>query len=242
PPSADSTVPLVLTLSPAPPEATSAQVHELCAACHAYPPADSFPKSAWRQEVKQGYEFLANSSLRLDYPSLESVALYYENRAPEALAPIPAFPATGEPPVRFQRSGRRPPGPTATPGVTNVNLVHLFDPHKLDLLVCDTRAGRVLAMKPYQDPPAWRSLGKVQAPAHAEVIDLDGDGQKDILVANLGSFYPSDDLVGSVVWLRGSADGNFTPITLLEGVGRVADVQAGDFRGIGKLDLVVAVF
>src|SRR5205807_3983394 len=30
--------------------------------------------------------------------------------------------------------------------------------------------------------------------------------------------------------------------TLLDGVGRVADVQAADFRGTGKPDLVVAVF
>src|SRR5207247_6284513 len=84
--------------------------------------------------------------------------------------------------------------------------------------------------------------GSVSHPAHAEVVDLDGDGLKDILVANLGSVEPTDDRCGSVVWLRGGPDGRFTPITLLDGVGRVADVQAADFRGVGKLDLVVAVF
>jgi hypothetical protein len=241
PPSGKPDAP-VLALPPAPPEATAEQVHQVCGACHAYPPADSFPKSAWRREVKQAYEFLRNSSLRLDYPPLESVALYYENRAPEAFPSISPFPFAGEPSVRWQRSGHRPPGPARLPGVTNINLVRLFDPRKLDVLVCDFRAGQVLTMRPYQEPPAWRSLGKVSAPAHAEVVDLDGDGHKDLIVANLGSFYPSDDLVGSVVWLRGSADGSFTPITLLEGVGRVADVQAADFRGVGKLDLVVAVF
>src|SRR5262245_7219218 len=91
PSAADSIAP-VLTLPPAPPEATPEQVHQVCGACHLYPPADTFPKSAWRREVKQGYEFLSNSSLRLDYPPLESVALYYERRAPEALPPIPTFP------------------------------------------------------------------------------------------------------------------------------------------------------
>jgi hypothetical protein len=198
PPSPPSVAP-VLALPPAPPEAAPEQVHQLCGACHFYPPADTFPKSAWRGEVKQGYDFLHSSSLRLDYPPLESVALYYEHRAPEALPALPHFPVAGELPVRFQRSGHRPPGLPPNPGVTNVNLVHLFDPHKLDVLVCDTRAGQVLALQPYQDPPLWRSLGKVQAPAHAEVVDLDGDGHPDLLVANLGSFYPSDDLVGSVV-------------------------------------------
>jgi hypothetical protein len=73
-------------------------------------------------------------------------------------------------------------------------------------------------------------------------VDLDGDGILDVLVANLGSFYPTDDRCGSVVWLRGRPDGTFTPIPLLEGVGRVADVRAADFRGVGKLDLVVAAF
>ncbi len=41
---------------------------------------------------------------------------------------------------------------------------------------------------------------------------------------------------------QGRKDGTFTPITLLENVGRVADVQAADFRKVGKLDLIVAVF
>jgi len=44
------------------------------------------------------------------------------------------------------------------------------------------------------------------------------------------------------VWLRGKADGSFTPYTLLDGVGRVADVQAADFNGDGKMDLIVGVF
>src|SRR5262249_28775923 len=87
-----------------------------------------------------------------------------------------------------------------------------------------------------------RVLGEVPHPAHAEVVDLDGDGVKDILVADLGNFHPTNARVGRVVWLRGSRDGTFTPITLLEGVGRVADVRAADFRGTGKLDLIVAVF
>jgi hypothetical protein len=233
---------VAVELPPAVPEASPEQVHRLCGACHAYPPPDSFPRAAWRREIKQAYDFLRDSPLSLEYPPLEAVALYYEKRAPESWPPAESVPAARPSPVRWQRSGLRPPGRFSHPGVSNVNLAHFSDSGKLDLLVCDAWAGRVLALRPYEDPPAWRVLAEVRAPAHAEVVDLDGDGIRDILVADLGSFYPSDDPVGSVVWLRGGADGRFTPITLLEGVGRVADVQAADFRGTGRMDLVVGVF
>jgi FG-GAP-like repeat len=73
-------------------------------------------------------------------------------------------------------------------------------------------------------------------------VDLDGDGINDVVVAVLGNFYATDERVGSVVWLKGSADGSFTPITLLDGIGRVADVRAAPFTGSGKIDLVVAEF
>jgi hypothetical protein len=230
-------------------EATSKQVHQFCGACHGYPPPDSFPRSAWRAEVEQGYKFYTHPTWnnppilrRLNVPPLDRVVAYYKHRAPEELA-VPAKERKTTPaPVRFSHTGYAVPSLPGYPAVSNVNLVHLSDPRKLDLLMCDMRWGRVMAMKPYDKAPAWRLLGEVPNPAHAEVVDLDGDGIKDIIVANLGNFLPTDKKAGSVVWLRGGKDGKYTPITLLEGVGRVADVQAADFRGTGKLDLIVAVF
>ena len=38
------------------PEDIEAQVHSFCgASCHAYPPADAFPKSHWRMEVERAF-------------------------------------------------------------------------------------------------------------------------------------------------------------------------------------------
>jgi hypothetical protein len=146
-------------------------------------------------------------------------------------------------PIKFERQALQYPSPRYwSPAVSNLNLVHLSDDKKLDLLVCDMRSGDILALKPYEKKPSWRNLARLSHPAHVEVVDLDGDGIKDLLVADLGSFLPTDDKVGRVVWLRGRGDGTYTPITLLKGVGRVADVQAADFRGTGRLDLVVGVF
>lgn len=225
-------------------EATAEQVRSLCGACHAYPPPDTFPRSAWRKEVKQGYDFLRDSALasRPGHPALESVVRYYEARAPLEL-PLPRCEsAPGQAPARFDRRGFRPAGGGGFPAVSNVSLVRLFDKKRLDVLCCDMRSGEVSVLRPYQAEPSWRVLAKLPFPAHAEVVDLDGDGHLDVVVACLGCFYPSDSRVGSVVWLRGSAGGAFTAVPLLEGVGRVADVQAADFNGDGKLDLVVAAF
>jgi hypothetical protein len=225
-----------------PVEATAEQVHAFCGACHAYPPADIVPRCEWRKELRQAYDFFRESSLKLDYPPLDSVAQYYENRAPETLPLVKPASAPGRCPVQFTRTGLTTTGLSNIPAVSNVNLVHLSDERRLDVLLCDMRGGQVLSLNPRAHPPTWKLLGKARHPAHAEVVDLDGDCIMDILVADLGNFTPTNEKVGSVIWLRGSADGGFTPITLLSGVGRVADVQAADFRGVGKLDLVVAVF
>jgi hypothetical protein len=228
---------------PAPGEATSEQVHQLCAACHAYPPPDSMPRGVWRKEVKLGFDFLRDSKLSGDYPSLESVVRYYESRAPERLPLIEQPRATGKPPIAFDRIptgwfANTPP----LPAVANVALLDLFDDAKPKLLACDTRINHVIVQRPHENSAAWQPLASVPIPCHAAVVDLDGDGRRDVLVASLGEFFPTDDKVGSVVWLRQVEEHRFEPVTLLDGVGRVADVEAADFNGDGRLDLIVAVF
>jgi Tfp pilus assembly protein PilF len=218
-------------------------VRRLCAACHAYPPPETFLRAAWRKEVKQGYEFLRMSTLSGDFPPLEDVVCYYEARAPERLPAIEQPATDTKPPVKFAKRGsgwmvNLPP----YPGVANVNLARFLGSDKQELLLCDTRLDRVLVLKPYTNPPTGDALPQIIAPSHTSVVDLDGDGRQDVLVAGLGNFFPTDDKVGRVVWVRAIAEGKFEAIILLEGVGRISDVQAADFNGDGKLDLVVAVF
>jgi hypothetical protein len=229
-----------------------ANLSAFCSACHAFPPPGTFPRSAWRYELEQAYRFFSLSLLDLTPPKFDEAVHYFETHAPDELPPAHWVNVAGPAPVDFERIGYRGPAHAEPPAVSNVNLVHLFHPDKLDVLTCDMRRGQVMALSPYEEKPSWKVLAHVPHPAHAEVVDLDKDGVADILVANLGSFRPTDALKGSVVWLRGSRDGRFTPVTLLglgpDGkevgfpIGRVADVQPADFNGDGKLDLVVAVF
>jgi hypothetical protein len=237
------------TLSrPAPPgpspvaSVSSQEVHDFCGACHAYPPPDTFARKHWEFEVRRGFNFFKQTPLPIPEPPLDAVIKYYQDRAPEEVSPADIRYADGPPPVCFEPSGW--PGPADGPqfSTANVNLVHLFDDRRLDVLTCDMASGEVRALRPYDRSPSWQVLAKLTNPCHAEVIDLDGDGIKDVLVADLGSMTPIDLRCGRVVWLRGNKDGSFTPHTLLEDVGRVADVRAADFRGTGRLDLIVAEF
>src|SRR5262249_17897227 len=108
-------------------EASHAEVRQLCTVCHAYPSPDIFPRSGGRKEIRQAYDFFRNSSLALDYPPLESVAAYYENRAPEAL-PVPVRDNSPDgPPIQFRKTSVPLPSVMGPPNVSNVNLVHLSD-------------------------------------------------------------------------------------------------------------------
>jgi hypothetical protein len=237
---------------PAHPADIAEQIQTFCGtSCHAYPPPDSFPREHWRMEVERGYRFSEQAGLPGAAPPFESVVHYYEENAPREYPPI-AWPAPSRPAgVSWQTVSY--PGPPTTDGfaVSHVNLVRLPDPSKpasaksggaLDILACDMKNGHVMLLRPYEDKPAWKVLARLSHPAHAEVVDLDGDGILDVVVADLGSFGPTDRRCGSVVWLRGNKDGSFAPVKLLDNVGRVADVRAADFRGLGRPDLVVAVF
>jgi hypothetical protein len=171
------------------------------------------------------------------------VIAYYQRRAPEALPVLRREKSTGECPVRFDRIGYRTSEGRTPPALSNVRFVHLSDERKLDVVACDMVSGRVLLLRPYESGARFRLLSDAIAnPAHAEVVDLDRDGIKDLVVANLGFAFPTDKRFGSVVWLRGGADGSYRPFTLAGGLGRVADVQAADFDGDGDLDLIVAEF
>jgi hypothetical protein len=224
-------------------EASEAQVQEFCGYCHKVPKPELFARDAWPREVRQGFDFHRTSG-RTDIvpPPYESVVTYYQNRAPGELRLRPSEPFFPAPSVLFEPRRYRVPEQQSQPAISNVNLVNLFRKDKLDVLVCDMREGWITAFQPYENPPKSRILGKAANPAHAEVVEFEGNGVKDIVVADLGNFAPTDWKVGKVVLLKGSRDGKFTPFTLLENVGRVADVQAADFNGDGKLDLIVAVF
>ncbi len=226
------------------------RIQRFCGSCHENPSADTFPRFAWKELIERMYLLFNESGRPLQPPPIDEVVAYFEERAPRSLPAADIRHADHPLPVRFLRHDYptfEGPPQVPTPHISNVNLVHLLDPKKLDVLACEMKGGALLQLQPYLPEPKWRVLhtpGPDQGfnPARTEVVDLDKDGIPDILIANLGNFLPTDRRCGSVIWLRGQGDGKYKPITLFKDKGRVADVRAADFNGDGKLDLVVAAF
>jgi hypothetical protein len=133
--------------------------------------------------------------------------------------------------------------PGYRPQITNVRIADLDRDGRADVLACDARLNRVFWYRRLADGK-WEETsigGELNRPACATPVDLDGDGDLDVVVAVLGDVLPTDDRTGQVVWLE-NRDGTFHNRVLLDHVRRVSDVQAGDLDGDGDADLAVAVF
>ncbi len=131
------------------------------------------------------------------------------------------------------------------PKLTHVLVFDLDRDGQQDVIACD--AARNLVVWYRRNGSEWQersltSAHEVAAPAHATPVDLDADGDHDLVIAGLGSVWPTDGPEGAVVWLENDGQQQFTTRVLLRDVRRVTDVQPGDLDGDGDLDLVVAEF
>jgi hypothetical protein len=87
-----------------------------------------------------------------------------------------------------------------------------------------------------------RHIGEAGHPARISSGDLDGDGDADLIISDLGEPMPTDKPVGRVIVGLATADGSYAFEVILEDVGRVADARAIDADDDGDLDIAVAAF
>ncbi|HIQ19686.1 MAG TPA: VCBS repeat-containing protein [Planctomycetes bacterium] len=221
------------------------RVERFCSDCHGLPDPENYPRDTWRKGVERGYEFYAKSGREdLDPPPMGWAISYFKSRAPaELVLPRPGV-ATEPLDAEFAVDKLAiDPWGELPPGISFLRWVHLEAGRGPVLVGCDMRQGAVGVIDPVVRPRRRRLLARLNQPGHAEPCDLDGDGLLDLVVADLGSFYPDDHDLGRVVWLRGvEGVGPSEPTVLASGLGRVADVRPVDADGDGALDLLVAEF
>lgn len=130
------------------------------------------------------------------------------------------------------------------PWVAHIRSVDLDQDGLMDAVGCEAKDSEVVWLRQKQDGSFEEIViaSDAQAPVHAEIYDLDADGDLDVLVSCMNIVFPNNDKIGTLMVLENDGSQNFTQRILLENVERVTDARAADFDKDGDLDLAVGQF
>lgn len=144
--------------------------------------------------------------------------------------------------VWFSREDYLPPPPgLASTATANIRRTDFEGDGIEDLVVTQANAG-IITVAPLCPGCSPVDLAIGAQPVRGQAIDLDGNGLRDLLVADIGSLGPTTDLFGKVLLVEHPGASDQVVTTLLENVGRTVCAESVDLDGDEDLDVVVCVF
>jgi len=160
---------------------------------------------------------------------------------PAAKRPVGPAVSFGPQSVRAQAVGAPVEG---KPWIPQVAAIDLDQDGLVDVVACDGVKNQVVWLRQVARGQFEEQVlaSDIPGPVHAEAVDIDGDGDLDLLIASMGVIFPNNDKIGAIVILENDGHQHFIKHVIADHVPRVTDVRAGDFNHDGKLDLAVALF
>lgn len=216
-------------------------VNQYCSACHKVPSPNVLPKDSWPRVVslmadlaytRFGREFISAEHVR-------DITAFYYGSSPEKLPVLPYL-EVGNPPLEFALTALE--DKARLPLILNVNAVDFGRGKGTEFLVSDGGSSQLNLLRRSAQDWSETPLAEITIPASTQVVDYDGDGLLDIVVADLGVYPLTTELAGKIILLRQQASGKFAREILFDGLGRTSDVRVLDLDQDGDKDIAVAVF
>lgn len=219
------------------------QLRQFCGDCHVLPNPSYFPKENWFAEVRRGFNFYIDSGRSdLSESQFDDVLAWYRSGAPEKLEISELLPANVSP-VQFVRTAI--PGNTGEqPLVAGVNWDSGDTSPWPNLRLCDMSHGDLIGAVFQLHAIGTQPVAKTGFLATSKVVDLNGDGIQDLVVAEFGW------LKSGGIWVLENRHsvGSSGPLNAKSFVPHRVDRRHGtihvpvrDFNGDGRVDFAALI-
>ncbi len=214
--------------------------NDYCGLCHSMPSPSIAPKASWPRIIKTMNELALKKFGKpmIDENQTRDITAFYYGSSPETLPRLPYNQTHQKLTFKQHIVGAK----QELPLITNIKLATIEGNKKTNFIVSDMGNNAVFLLS--KDNKTWREkkIADIGASVYADVMDYDGDADKDVVIGDIGVLPYTDKKVGNIFLLRNQNGNTFSKEKLMDGIGRIAETRAIDIDGDNDLDIAVAAF